>query len=450
MAKKETHPWNWISELFESSIRPAHERKIGIEIENIGLWSDGKSLHYGTRVLKNGQTRIGAGDLLNKLKGESDWRVIQNDNGCPLGFSTPLGKVSLEPGSQLELSTPPLDDIPAVVENVRQFDSILSKVSRPEGLNWAHLGLNPFDGVDEMDVIPSTRYQIMTDYLGSRGTLGTSMMRLTASVQINLDYTSEAEAIEMLRVALAVAPVSYALFGNSPLSRGKFTGFLSYRRMIWQNTDPDRTGLLFEAFHPDFSFSSYAKQIWFQPLMFAQNTQKAFVPGQGFSLAELNQNRIPNVLADETNQWNAIREFFTEARLKPGYVEIRSIDGLRTEDRYAATAFWVGLLYSAEARKLAMSLLGQLTPQEREASILEAAKNGMKSSVVGRPMKEIARALLEAAKDTLRLRGRAEEEFLSPLDRYVTEGTNPSEILLNLFQGTWEKRTEPLVEYVSQ
>ncbi len=438
------HPWNGISELFHSSIRATSERKIGAEIERIGGWLDGSTVHYEDRILPTGVSRIGARTLLTKLGiAQPTWIPSTSTTGNLIGFTTPLGKVSLEPGSQLELSSQPAETLHSVKTNVDAFDAILKSITDPMGIYWMSLGMNPWEAVEEVDVIGAPRYHIMTDYLGRRGKLGTSMMRLTTSVQINLDYTSETEAIEMLRTSLALAPISYALFANSPISKGKANGFLSFRQQIWTDTDPDRTGLLKQAFQPDFNFSSYASIIWHQPLMFAQNSRGEYVPGQGKSLADISRGVLPDVAADENNQMNAVREYFTEARLKPGYVEVRSIDGLSPRDRYASIAFWVGILYSAHARKLAMDLLGNISPEERDALAVAAAREGLK--VTG--LKEIALKLVDAAKITLQERAHQEEAFLQPIYENLAEDTNPADRVLKLFHGPWQHQVAPLIQH---
>ena len=186
-----TSPWKWITELLHSSIRTPDERRIGIEIERIGLWPDGSALHYSKSTGPRGEERPGAFDLLSALEKKHRWPVIKNEEGYPLGFSSPYGKVSLEPGSQVELSADAAVDLVSVEKSAQAFEGLVDTITRPWGLTWTGIGVNPRNTVDEMDVIPSRRYQIMTDYLGQRARLGTAMMRLTSSVQVNLDYTSE-------------------------------------------------------------------------------------------------------------------------------------------------------------------------------------------------------------------------------------------------------------------
>src|SRR4051812_33593593 len=208
---------NQIAALLRSSIRHEKQRRIGIEIERAGMWTDGMSLHYQEQKYGSG-VRPGAERLLRELSKNTKWPLVESGLGKPIGFKTPLGKVSLEPGSQLELSTEPLCDLFAVVEATRAFEQEVDRITKDWGLYWLGIGVNPVASVNEIELIPSRRYQIMTDYFPSRGKYGLSMMRLTTSLQINLDYTSEEEGIEMLRAALLAAPLSYALFGNSPFS----------------------------------------------------------------------------------------------------------------------------------------------------------------------------------------------------------------------------------------
>jgi glutamate--cysteine ligase len=420
-------PGQWIAELFRSSPREVSERRVGIEVERIAIWNDGQPWTYTERKTPDGRHRIGAEQLLTELSSQHDWSLIKNQENHPLGIASSYGKVSLEPGSQVELSTEPLRDLVQVKKTVDAFEKEVAKITDPHGLVWLDLGVNPISKLEEIDVIPSTRYAIMTDYLGKRDTLGTSMMRRTSSVQINLDYTTEEEGIEMLRVALAAAPISYALFANSPFLEKKKTDFLSYRCEIWRRTDPDRTGLLPQVFQEGFNFDRYSEMLWHMPLMFVQDRKNLFHPGQGKSLNDIANGKLPGICVTENNQWNAIREMFAEARIKPGYVEIRSLDGQSPQDRYAASAFWLGLLYSKEARKLALQLLGKISTADREKLLLEASKKGLNASLPGLNIKQICQGLVESSTDCLKSRGFGEEKLLEPLFENLKAGVTPAE-----------------------
>ncbi|MFM8314834.1 MAG: glutamate--cysteine ligase [Deltaproteobacteria bacterium] len=427
----------WIASLLRSHIRSPSQRRVGIEIERIGIWEDLTPLQYSDRKLNDGKIRPGAMSFLKKLSKDHQWPTINNSQGKPLGLTTTIGKVTLEPGSQVELSTEPFVDLITIQEKVDHFEKQIAEVTGQWGLNWVGLGVNPIHTVNEIELIPSSRYAIMDKFLSHRGTLGTSMMRRTSSVQVNLDYTSEEEAIEMLRVSLLVAPVSYALFSNSPFCEGKETGFQSFRGKIWQETDPARTGLLPEVFREGFNFNDYGHYLWNEPLMFVQDSKNEYHSGQGFSLIEIEQGKLPGISCSEANQLNAMRELFSEARIKLGYVEVRSIDGLLPEYRYAASAFWLGILYSDIARKEVFKLLGSLSANNRQELFNSSIRLGLKAQCCHLNLKTVAQRLLEVAESELKSRGFGEEKLLEPLKINLASGHNPASILLERFRKDW-------------
>lgn len=436
---------SWIGELFSSAARNLEDRRIGIEIERLGMWNDLEPFLYSQKNIA-GKLRPGAEQLLSTLSQTYKWPLIQNQWGLPLGLTTPWGKVTLEPGSQVELSADPCADLIEMKSAVDQFETKVKAITEKWGLSWIGLGLNPLHSIEEIDLIPSPRYAIMTKYFEKSGKLGTTMMRRTTSVQLNLDYSSEEEAIEMLRVALSVSPVSYALFANSPFLDRKETGFLSFRSEVWRQTDPYRTGLIPEAFEKDFSFEKYADFLWNRPLMFAQDKTGTYVAAHGKSLAQIEKGELPDVCIDEHNQWNAVRELFTEARIKPGYIEIRNIDGLMPEDRDAAAAFWTGILYGKEARSLALKLLGSLPAEEKNRLWIDSTKVGLNTKLGKADLRTIAKELLVASHASLKARGKNEETFLAPLLDSKDSLHSPAEILLNRFRQEWGMDMRKVIE----
>ncbi len=440
----------WIADLLRSEIRHPSERRVGIEIERIGMWSDFTPLQYSDTQLPSGEIRFGAMSLLSQLSKKYHWPTINNPQGKTIGLTTPVGKVSLEPGSQVELSSDPFSDLITVKQKVSYFETAVSELTTNWGLSWIGLGVNPINSISEIELIPSTRYEIMTDFLDKRALLGTSMMKRTSSVQINLDYTSEEEAIEMLRVSLLVAPVSYALFANSPFSEGVKTDYQSFRGKIWQETDPSRTGLLPEAFKDNFGFDEYANYLWQEPLMFVQNEKTKYLPGEGLSLDQIKQGKLMGVTCSEMNQLNSMRELFCEARIKLGYVEVRSIDGLLPEYRDAASAFWLGVLYSPTARKEAFNLLGKLNTQERQELFNSSLKIGLKAKQGAVSLSHVARVLVEVAESELKARGFGEEKLLEPLKRNVKINENPASLILKKFRDEWNSDIKKVVEYTRQ
>ncbi len=434
--------WEKTADLLRSQCRLPSARNIGLEIERIGNWPDGRSLQY-----RLGNNPLGAEQFLVQLAKRLGWEIATYSEAFPLGLSGPTGKVSLEPGSQLEFAAAPQPTVGETFKTLDAFENHVDALSKPLGLHWIGLGVNPIATVEDIDVIPLTRYRIMTDYLSQHGSLGTTMMRLTSSIQINFDYSSENEAIEMLRTALAVAPLSCALFGNSPLSAGKPNGWLSFRSEVWRNTDPHRTGLMPEAFQDDFDFDTYCRLAWKRPLMFVANRDGKNVESLGHSLEDIQQGQLENCELNEENELNSLRQLFTEARIKPGYIEVRSIDGLRTVDRYAAVAFWTGLMYGPDARLQALDCLGTLSDKLRNELWVAAGREGLRAKVGGLHLETLASELLAASRDSLLKRGRGEEKFLVPLEKNVAQGKNPANLLLENFLGPWKKDITKAILY---
>lgn len=418
-----------ISELFRKNVRDPRARQVGLECERMAVWSDGAPFRY--RDPKTAPDRFGAGELLADLEKKYRWEGIRNTQGELLGFNLPTGKVSLEPGSQLEFAAKPTGNLVEQARAIDHFEKQVAAITDGWGLQWLPLGVHPLATVEDVDVIPLERYRIMTEYLGRRDKLGLRMMRLTASVQINLDYATEAEAVSMLRAALLLAPLSYALFGHSPLFQGKKAEDLSHRGRIWRHTDPDRSGLLPEAFGRSFGFDAYAELAWNAPLMFAEDAKGKFVPAEGRSLAQLvADGRVPE---NENNQLHAIRELFFEARLKPGYVEVRSVDGLAPVDRYGAAAFWIGALYGEACRDFAERHLTPLGAAGLLRLHEAAMEKGLAASEGNVRLGVLAKELLPLVEQSLLSRKRDEAVFLDPVKRIVTEGKNPAERVLEAF-----------------
>lgn len=431
------NPWQWLTQLFEKEVRSSSNRQIGLEVERIAVWKDGSPFLYQTDP---NTKKPGARELLKALHESYGWKTVLSPLGDLIGLESPHGKISLEPGSQVECAVAPQKDLNEVARHLGEYDrQVEQTIKNWNGLNFLGLAVNPIHKVSDIDIIPSPRYHIMTEILSKTGRYGTTMMRRTSSVQINLDYTTESEAIEMLRVSLLVAPISTALFANSPFLDGKPSGFLSTRAEVWRNTDPDRTGLMKEAFQFGFNFERYAEYLWKMPMMFVQNNQGDYVNAQRCSLADIAAGKLTGVSITPENMRWSVQQLFTEGRLKPGYVEIRSVDGQLPAYRLASAAFWVGLLYDEKARRLALDLLGKLSPKEREELWVATSKTALKTEYKGLKIKEVAQKLIHASEESLKNRGLHEERYLRPLIENVNLGLSPADRILEDFKIRWKE-----------
>ncbi len=399
-------PWQWLAKQFQHHCQDPLQKKIGIEVERIAIWPDGSPFGYSS--VTTGRTpRPGAEKLLLELHKRHGWELVENPQGRPLGLQSPYGKVSLEPGSQLEVSTDPLPNLNRIDEAISSFEERVRAITDPWHLKWLDSGIHPHTSPDDVELIPSPRYHIMDRHFSDLGGLGRHMMRLTSSIQINLDYSSETEAMEMLRVALLLTPVSYSMFANS---RIQGSTPLSRRYAIWKQTDPDRTGILGEVFSPNYGFADYAERVWKTPLMFYQVEGGDYAPAHRESLLQLQEKHPQKGALLEANQWNAVRQMFTEVRLKPGYIEVRSVDGQSPNVRYAAAAFWMGVMYSSDARRFVLERLKGLNPRELEIAADEVAEHGG-TRLKSYPLEDLTQELLNFSQSELKRRNFGEERY---------------------------------------
>src|SRR5262245_36234369 len=234
---------------FESGAKPRERWGIGLEYERAGVFRDS-----GRAVPYEGPASVET--ILNTLARTSEWTPIL-ESGRTLGLSKGGTRITLEPGAQMELSGAVHRNLTTLREELAAYTAAVDEVSRPYGIAWLGIGLQPFTPLDEIGFIPKKRYAIMREYLPRRGSRAHVMMKQTCGIQINLDYGSETDAADKLRTAMGLSPLLTALFANSPLLNGSLNGFMTYRAWAWLDTDPDRCGLLPFVFKDRSGFQDY-------------------------------------------------------------------------------------------------------------------------------------------------------------------------------------------------
>jgi glutamate--cysteine ligase len=332
----------------------------------------------------------------------------------------------------------------------------LREVAKPLGIGFLGLGMTPNWTRADMPVMPKGRYKIMTNYMPKVGSLGLDMMYRTCTVQANLDFSSEADMVKKLRVSLALQPVATALFANSPFTEGKPNGFLSYRSEIWRDTDNQRAGMLPWAFEDGMGFERWVDYALDVPMYFVKRGDRYIdVSGKSFrdfftgKLAELPGERP--TISDWANHLSTI---FPEVRLKR-YLEMRGADAGPWTRLPSLTAFWVGLLYDADALDACWQLVKGWSADARQALRDEVPRRAFAAEIGGRDVLTLARETLSLAAGGLKRRarldrnGRDETRYLRPLEESVARGVTPAEELLEKFHGKWGGSVEPVFEEYS-
>ena len=299
-----------------------------------------------------------------------------------------------------------------------------------------------------MPMMPKGRYRLMTDYMGRVGTHGTQMMYRTCTVQVNLDFASEADMVQKMRVALALQPVATALFANSPFFEGKVNDHLSWRSRIWRDLDADRTGTLPFVFEDGFGFEAYAEWALDVPMYFVYRDGE-YINALGQSFRDFMKGELP-ALPGETptlSDWaDHLTTAFPEARLKK-FIEMRGADGGPWRRICALPAFWVGLIYEQSSLDAAWDIAKGWTAEQRDQLRIDASVKGLKAEIGGRSLHDIARECLTIAHDGLAKRARSgangllpdETHFLNALHEIVETGETPAEELLRRFDSEWDR-----------
>jgi glutamate--cysteine ligase len=376
--------------------------------------------------------------------GQFGWEPVI-EGGQIIAMSGPDGAVSLEPAGQLELSGAPLENLHQTCAETGRHLAQVKEIG--EGLDIGYLGLGmwPDKRRDELPIMPKGRYEIMLRHMPRVGSMGLDMMLRTCTIQVNLDYSCEADMAKKFRTSLALQPLATALFANSPFTEGKPNGFLSYRSHIWSDTDPHRTGMLPFVFEDGFGYERYVDYMLDVPMCFVFRDGK-YIDAAGQSFRDFLKGELPALPGEKPRESDWIDHLstaFPEVRLK-SFLEMRGADGGPWNRICALPALWVGLLYDQGALDAAWDLVKGWSMDEREALRGAVPKLALDAPLPGGgKLKDIAAEVLAIARSGLASRARLnssgdnETGFLAPLDEIVAEGRVPAQRLLDLYHGEW-------------
>ncbi|BBK45153.1 glutamate--cysteine ligase [Allostella vacuolata] len=429
-------------EYVASGSKPAAAWRIGTEHEKFAFSLDDlRPLPY------DGPRGIGA--LLDGLAGFG-WQRIEEE-GKVIALVKDGASVSLEPGGQVELSGAPLETIHQTCDEVHAHLAECRAVGERLGTGMLGLGFNPKWARSDISWMPKGRYKIMGEYMPKKGSLGLDMMLRTCTVQVNLDYASEADMVKKFRVSLALQPIATALFANSPFTEGKPNGFRSFRSHIWTDTDPDRCGILPFVFEEGFCFERYVDWMLDVPMYFVYRDGR-YLDASGQSFRDFIAGRLPARPGEVPlmSDWvDHMTTAFPEVRLKK-FLEMRGADAGPWGRLCALPALWVGLLYDTEALDAAWDLCRDWTAEEHDALRLGVPRHALATPFRGETVRELARRVVAIAEDGLRRRGRLsrggedESVHLQALMSIAERGRTPADDLLESYHTRWKGSVDPV------
>ena len=420
---------------FHASCVPEEERRIGMEWEKEVVDSRGMRLPF------DGERGVEA--ILKELANHHRWRE-QKEGPRVIALEREGEAITLEPGGQIEYASIPRRRLVDIEIDLRRHLAELQNVTTGWDVHFLESAFTPVQDCEEITLVPKARYEIMNSYLRPKGALAHEMMRGSTSVQVAFDYHSPQDCSHKLEAALGVTPIVTALLANSPVAKGEPNGSLSYRTLCWQNTDPQRTGLLRKLKENGYSFEAYLDWALAVPMMF-MTIDGQFVEANGLTFGQWMAVGAEGHWPDMSDFELHLTSLFPEVRLK-GYIELRGADNGSLAHNLAVAALWKGLLYDrfalGDTRELASDLCGDQRNGDTSELLNIVSHEGLSGAYAGRSIQLWAAELIDIAAEGLMHQspdGPAEVAYLAPLQELVDSGRCPAIGLLDL----WHEREKP-------
>ncbi|MCW4113573.1 glutamate--cysteine ligase [Aurantimonas sp. MSK8Z-1] len=431
--------------------KPASEFRIGTEHEKFGFYTADLS-----PVPYEGERGIRA--LLEGMRELNGWDPI-TDDGRIIGLAGHSGEgaISLEPGGQFELSGAPLETIHATCRESNAHLAQVRAVGEKLGIGFLGIGSSPSWTLAETPKMPKSRYDIMRGYMPKVGTRGLDMMHRTTTIQVNLDFSSEADMRRKMQVGMRLQPVASALFAHSPFTDGRPNGLVSWRSEVWTDVDNQRSGLLPFVFEEEFGYRDYVEWALDVPMYFVMRdgryhdattvTFRQFMDG---ALVGKVPDAVPN-MGDWTNHLSTV---FPDVRLKR-FLEMRGADGGPWRRICALPAYWVGLLYDAATLDAVAAMTADWSFAEVDAMRSAVPRLGFRAPFRDGTVLDIARQTVKLARQGLIARNRLNEDgndesfFLAPLEEVVARGTTSGEELVRLYEEQWDRQMAAVFRHVT-
>lgn len=434
-----------LKEIFLSGCKSCKEKNTGLEFEKLPI---------NKKTFKAAPYAEVAKFLLNfKTQNNANWENISENNSI-LGLKNIDGTITLEPGSQTELSLAPKSNINDIKKYVDVYNKKTSEIADKFGIYWLGYGIQPVSTYRYINIIPKKRYELMTKYLPTVAKKPLIMMRETAGIQSSFDYSDETDAMKKIAVALKLSPIISAVFANSPIRNGRLTKLKSNRAASWLDTDNDRCGLVSsKAFNKDlFSFDEYCQILLDVPMIFIERyenelqSKKTAIKIENLTFRKFLNNGYKGFRATKEDWLLHLSLYFTDVRFK-NYVEIRNQDNQRKDLICSVPAFWKGIIYNDFAICEINEILKNFSYFDFEYLRRKTPQKGLDMRLKHYPLKDIAFEILNVSYQSLKNFGSNEEKFLEPIMNLTKQGLTPADLIIQKWENEWFGNLEKFIKF---
>lgn len=410
-----------VTQYFETGWKPKDECiHLGVEVEHFVLGPGGEPVTYEPH-----DGLPGVREVLERLQAYYP-EPSYSAEGALIGLGGPEGSVTLEPAAQLELSAAPYATITEVETAFKHFYRHVDEILAPAGCRLEAHGYHPTHKALDLPLIPKRRYGFMNDYFAHIHSHGERMMRGSASTQVSVDFSSEADAIRKMRVAAALAPVLAAIMDNTRTFEGEPNTTPIRRLQLWREVDNRRCGTPQGLFDDDFDFGRYADWLLSTSPIFVD--RPAADDPEGPDLRPFYDTPAYEAYADapmtKSDVEHLMSMFWPDVRLKR-FVEVRPADSVPLPQVLGYTALVKGLFYSEESLAAIEGGIGvtdaghwPLDAEGVNAALRNIQASGFAGEAYGRPLLAWENTLFELARQAL---PQDEQHYLDPLATFARD-----------------------------
>ena len=426
-----------ILKLYTKGYTSPVDYKIGMEYERLPISKTSlKAVDYWDAN--------GVNTILRDFAGENSWDYIVDGSNI-VGLAKGHDTITLEPGSQIEISLKPENTISQIKNKITEINEGLYSVIADKDITLLNYGVSPYSTYKTINLIPKRRYKIMAKYLW--GILSDVMMRETAGIQCCIDFKDEEDAMRKFKLANKLTPFMTAMFANSPIRGGVDTGYKSFRALSWLNTDNDRCGFVGKI-SEEFSFEDYIDCIMKTPMIFIHRDSQPVDIDGNITFEEFMKTGYKGlmpVLEDYELQANLC---FPEVRMR-NFIEIRNHDCVGGDLKYSVLAIYKGIFYDKTAMEECEELLKNLQYNDYSNLRYNVPKHALQTPVKKYYVSDYAKEIIKIAEKSLKNMQTGENMYLNPIKEFTMNNMSPADVILKKWNFFWNKDPRKLVKYLS-